>query len=163
MSPPCGRRLPAVGLRSQSRAGACRRAIPGEGVAAERVFQLARGPLSNAGRLAAHRIYRRDGAAPDRSYRSGIRDGQFPDRARRDVANRRSTPRWSGLPRPLPRHRCVYRGSGPHIKSEFIVAPGEDPARIRLRYGGADRLRGRRAMARCRSAPDGTRCASRRP
>jgi hypothetical protein len=32
----------------------------------------------------------------------------------------------------------IYRGSGPHIKSEFIVAPGEDPARIRLRYGGAD-------------------------
>ena len=37
-----------------------------------------------------------------------------------------------------------YRGSGPHIKSEFIVAPGEDPARIRLRYGGADRLTGRK-------------------
>ena len=35
---------------------------------------------------------------------------------------------------------CCFRGSGPHIKSEFIVAPGEDPARIRLRYGGADRL-----------------------
>ena len=34
----------------------------------------------------------------------------------------------------------IYRGSGPHLKSEFIVAPGEDPARIRLRYRGADRL-----------------------
>ena len=35
----------------------------------------------------------------------------------------------------------LYRGSGPHLKSEFMVAPGGDPARIRLRYTGADRLR----------------------
>jgi len=35
----------------------------------------------------------------------------------------------------------IYRGSGPNLKSEFIVAPGEDPGRIRLRYAGADPIR----------------------
>ena len=35
----------------------------------------------------------------------------------------------------------IYRGSGPNLKSEFIVAPGEDPGRIRLRYAGADPVR----------------------
>lgn len=31
----------------------------------------------------------------------------------------------------------VYTGSGPQLKSEFVVAPGADPARIRIRYDGA--------------------------
>src|SRR5438067_12695391 len=35
----------------------------------------------------------------------------------------------------------LYRNSDPKLKSEFIVAPGEDPARIRLKYEGAARLR----------------------
>lgn len=35
---------------------------------------------------------------------------------------------------------AVYRGSGPNLKSEYVVRPGSDPARIRLRYAGADRL-----------------------
>jgi hypothetical protein len=34
----------------------------------------------------------------------------------------------------------IYSSSGPNIKSEFIVRPGQDPARIRMRYAGADRL-----------------------
>jgi hypothetical protein len=35
---------------------------------------------------------------------------------------------------------AVYRGSGPNLKSEYVVQPGHDPARIRLRYAGAERL-----------------------
>jgi hypothetical protein len=31
----------------------------------------------------------------------------------------------------------VYGGSGLRLKSEFVVAPGADPARIRVRYAGA--------------------------
>ena len=31
----------------------------------------------------------------------------------------------------------VYGGAGVRLKSEFLVAPGADPARIRIRYGGA--------------------------
>jgi hypothetical protein len=34
----------------------------------------------------------------------------------------------------------LYRGSGPNLKSEFLVAPGENPGRIRLRYAGAERI-----------------------
>ncbi|MBK5290194.1 MAG: SBBP repeat-containing protein [Acidobacteriia bacterium] len=35
----------------------------------------------------------------------------------------------------------VYGGSGRHIKSDFIVAPGVDPALIRMRYTGAQEVR----------------------
>jgi hypothetical protein len=35
---------------------------------------------------------------------------------------------------------AVYRGSGSDLKSEYVVQPGSDPAHIRLRYTGADRL-----------------------
>src|SRR3954447_16698455 len=35
----------------------------------------------------------------------------------------------------------VYAGNGRNLKSEFLVAPGADPAQIRVRYGGADGLR----------------------
>lgn len=30
----------------------------------------------------------------------------------------------------------IYGGAGVHLKSEFVVAPGFDPAKIRIRYGG---------------------------
>jgi len=32
---------------------------------------------------------------------------------------------------------AVYSGNGPRLKSEFVVAPGADPARILIRYAGA--------------------------
>src|SRR5262249_48665130 len=34
-----------------------------------------------------------------------------------------------------------FSGNGRHLKSEFVVAPGADPARIRLKYTGAESLR----------------------
>jgi hypothetical protein len=34
----------------------------------------------------------------------------------------------------------VYGGNGRQLKSEFVVAPGADPARIRIRYAGAGRV-----------------------
>ena len=56
----------------------------------------------------------------------------------------------------------LYGADGRNLKSEFLVAPGADPFRIRLRYAGAGALR---------LAPDGAliipgespRCAKRRP
>jgi len=35
----------------------------------------------------------------------------------------------------------VYSGDGRNLKSEFVVAPGADPAQIRLRYSCAERVR----------------------
>ncbi|HUI53566.1 MAG TPA: SBBP repeat-containing protein, partial [Bryobacteraceae bacterium] len=35
----------------------------------------------------------------------------------------------------------IYRGCGHDLKSEFVVAPGADPTRIRFRYENAGRLR----------------------
>ena len=66
--------------------------------AREALFQMQR-------RLAADRIYRRAGAAADRSHRTVVRNRQFPGGPGRDVANRRAAPRRRGIPRPVPRHR----------------------------------------------------------
>src|ERR1035437_766086 len=35
----------------------------------------------------------------------------------------------------------VYGGEGRDLKSEFVVAPGADPSRIRVRYAGAGGVR----------------------
>ena len=35
----------------------------------------------------------------------------------------------------------LYRGEGRDLKSEFVVAPGADPSRIRVRYAGAGSVR----------------------
>ncbi len=35
----------------------------------------------------------------------------------------------------------VYYGSGKRLEYDFVVSPGADPSRIRLRFGGADSIR----------------------
>ena len=76
---------------------------------------------------------------PEKDWKAGLRT--YARIVYRDL--------WPGID-------LVYNGTVNKLKYEFVVAPGADPAKIRLRYRGADKLTITEHGALCVTTPEGS-------